>query len=68
MMGRRSGVGVFFIFLIGGLYFLNLAFNFFPLPATILANKTYAQVSNFIAGVLILVGGFKFLLSRRSMY
>jgi len=64
MMGGRSGTGMFFIFLLVGLYFLNASLKFFILPATLVANPFYNQVLFFIAGVLILIGGFKFLSLR----
>jgi len=64
-IGRRANFGLFFIFLIFGLYFLNLAIHFFTIPATLASNTIYNQVIYFIAGVLILVGGFKFLFPRR---
>lgn len=69
-MGYRksSGTGVFLIFLVVGAYFLNIAFNFIPIPAALSGNATYNQALNFIAGVFIIVGGFKFLFSRRGMY
>lgn len=68
MRGRGSGMGAFLIFLVVGLYFLNAALNFFPIPPTLLANKVYNQALNLIAGVLIIIGGFKFLFQRRMMY
>jgi hypothetical protein len=65
VVGRSSGIGVFFIFLIVGLYFLNASLKFFTIPVALTSNAMYNQVLFFIAGVLILIGGFKFLLQRR---
>jgi hypothetical protein len=62
---RRSNFGLFFIFLIFGLYFFNLSMKFFPIPATLASNAMYNQIIYFIAGVLIIVGGFKFLFPKR---
>jgi hypothetical protein len=65
---KSSGKGLFFIFLIAGLYFLNLAFSFVPIPSSLTANKFYGQALNILAGVLILLGGFRFLFPKRVGY
>ena len=65
MGGRSSGLGIFLVFLVVGLYFLNASLKFFPIPAVLVANVFYNQVLYFVAGVLILIGGFKFLFPKR---
>ena len=65
MPGRRSGLGMFLLFLVVGVYFLNSSLNFFPIPAALASNAIYNQILFFIAGVLMLLGGFKFLFPKR---
>jgi cytochrome c biogenesis protein CcdA len=42
------------IYLIFGIYFVNLAFGFYEIPKAVL---DYSQVINLIAGILIILGG-----------
>jgi len=61
----EGGKGLlFFLYLIVAVYLGNMAFNFLPLSEafTILVNK-WALV---LAGVLILIAGFKFLQNDHS--
>lgn len=58
----------FLIFLVFGLYFLNLVFNFVVLPEILMTNKMYNQAINFIAGALMIIGGIKFLFSKKISY
>jgi hypothetical protein len=65
MPRRNSGFGIFLVFLLAGLYFLNASLNFFTLPATLTSSVSYNKILFFIAGVLILIGGLKFLMTKR---
>lgn len=66
MKGANS-LGTFFfaIYLIAGLYFLNLYFVIVPLPASFASSAIY-RIIPAIGGVLIILSGFNFL--RRKNY
>lgn len=63
---RGSNLGVALLFFLVGAYFLNLSLGFFPIPATLTANKIYLQAINFVAAAFIILGGLKFLFPGRS--
>ncbi len=63
---RGSNLGVALLFFLVGAYFLNLSLSFFPIPATLIANKIYLQAINFVAAVFIILGGFRFLFPGRN--
>jgi hypothetical protein len=56
--------GIFLIFLIFGLYFLNYSLNFIALPSNF---EQVNKILVLIGGGLLILGGFKFLSSRRYM-
>lgn len=53
---------IFFIFLIAGLYFLNLFFNFITLPESF---NEINRFMNLIGGIMIIIGGFYLLKSTK---
>ena len=55
-----SNTIIFFIYLIGGLYFLNAPFNLIPLP-------TISNWVIFIGGILLIFGGIKYLRSSHVL-
>jgi threonine/homoserine/homoserine lactone efflux protein len=64
---RRGGSGlIFLVFLLVGLYFLNLAFHFITIPTALTNSPFYNNILNFITGALLIIGGFKFLFNRRN--
>ncbi|MCW8966880.1 MAG: hypothetical protein OQK82_09385 [Candidatus Pacearchaeota archaeon] len=56
-MGSALNTGIFFLYLIISLYFINAPFDFVPLPA--INNWTV-----FVGGILLLFGGIKYLKSE----
>ncbi|OGJ12982.1 hypothetical protein A3K82_00990 [Candidatus Pacearchaeota archaeon RBG_19FT_COMBO_34_9] len=52
-MVKIGGV-LFFVSLITGLYFLNLGFNFIPIPAALASVNKYM---NIFGGILLIIGG-----------
>jgi hypothetical protein len=58
----QLGTGVFIVYLIFGLYFLNLGFNL----VTISPSASISSVISIICGILLVIGGIKFL--RRNMH
>ena len=59
----KAGIIIFLIYLIFGLYFINTAFNFYPLPEII---SQFDNWINLVGGVLIILGGINYLRLRRS--
>jgi len=59
--GRRSGSGMFLLFLVVGLYLIN-TWGFLKLPAMFDAITKWVII---IGGVLLVIGGFKFLSSGK---
>ena len=64
-MKHKFGKGIFLLYLIFGLYFVNFAFDFIPLPELILDINKWII---FIGGVLILVGGINHLRASKKSY
>ena len=63
MANNKSKSLLFFLlYLIFGLYFLNSAFDFVKIPAFILKLDKWIL---FIGGILILIGAFNFLRTKR---
>lgn len=60
----RGGTILFFVSLIAGLFFLNLGFNFIPLPDFLTSNMKWA---NIIGGVLLIIGGIFSMKTTPSM-
>jgi hypothetical protein len=58
----RLGTGAFIVYLIFGLYFLNLGFNLVTIPIS----ASITSVIAIISGILLIIGGIKFM--RRNMY
>lgn len=61
-MSKVFGAIGFFIYLLIGLYLLNYPFNFITMPGFIISIENWIL---FIGGILVIVGGIKFLLSPR---
>jgi hypothetical protein len=58
----QLGTGVFIVYLIFGLYFFNLGFNLVTIPLS----ASVTSVIAIISGILLVIGGIKFL--RRNMH
>lgn len=64
MAGRRSGGGgMFLLYLIVGLYLINYTLLFVVLPTMF---DTINKWIILIGGVLLIIGGIKFLTARRA--
>jgi hypothetical protein len=61
--GSNKG-GIFAVFLIAGLYFLNLGTGFMKLPVSF---DKINQIVFVVGGALLIIGGFKFLSSKKYM-
>ena len=59
----KIGVAIFIIYLIVGLYLLNAPFDFVTIPKFIKGIESWVL---FVGGVLVIIGGLKFLLSKRQ--
>ncbi|MEX0932700.1 MAG: hypothetical protein WDZ77_01205 [Candidatus Pacearchaeota archaeon] len=55
---KRLSFVIFLLYLVFGLYYINLVFEFYPVSKSILA---FSQVINLIAGILIIFGGINHL-------
>lgn len=64
MQRGSNKTGVFIIFLIVGLYFLNYSLGFVNLPESF---DKINKIVFLIGGGLLIIGGFKFLTARRYM-
>ena len=53
---------ILFVYVIFGLYFINLSFNFINLPGFFL---NFNKWINLVAGILIIFGGFNFFKNKR---
>ena len=60
----KSGIIIFSIHLVIGLYFLNLVFNFYKISETI---SQFNEFITLIGGILIILGGIGYLRFRRGM-
>ena len=54
----KLGVIIFLIYLVIGLYFINLVFNFYKIPEII---SQFNELINLIGGILIIFGGINYL-------
>jgi len=65
-MRGRGNSGLFFvIYLIFGVYFINYAFNFVPIPAFITSINKWIIL---VGGVLIIIGAINLLRLNRYRY
>jgi len=64
-MRTRFGGLLFAIYLILGFYFLNMSFSFITLPGFI---EGIGSILSFIAGALLILGGFNHLRTGRRAY
>ena len=55
---KKAGVIVFLFYLVIGLYFINMVFNFYEIPEFI---SQFNELINFIGGILIILGGINYL-------
>ena len=55
---RRTGIIIFLIYLVIGLYFINSVFNFYDIPEII---SGFDKWINLIGGILIILGGLSYL-------
>ena len=62
-MMRKVGIIIFLIYLVIGLYFINLSFNFYKIPEVI---SQFNEFINLIGGILIVLGGIGYLRLGRS--
>jgi hypothetical protein len=62
---RRGNYFLFFIYVIFGAYFINYAFDFIKLPSVIVSMNKWII---FVGGVLIIIGSFNLLKSKRYPY
>ncbi len=60
MVGARGGLFVFILYILFGVYFLNLSLEFFEVPSSITQFESWI---NFIGGILIILGGIFYLKS-----
>ena len=54
----KSGIIIFLIHLVIGLYFLNLVFDFYKIPEAI---SQFNEFISLIGGILIIFGGMRYL-------
>ncbi|MFH1326675.1 MAG: hypothetical protein ABIH59_00930 [archaeon] len=64
-MESKLGVIVFFIYLILGVYFINMAFGFFQMPEFVLSIDKWI---GFAAGILLVVGAINYLRASKKKY
>ena len=62
---RRFGVIGFFVYLIFGLYLINISFNFITMPAFIQSIESWLIL---ISGVLVIIGGINYLRTSKRYY
>jgi len=62
-MGSAFRIVLLVLYLLVGLYLLNLAFGFTVMPETI---TKYENIVNILAGILLVLGGFKYFFSARK--
>lgn len=61
-MARVFGIVIFIIYVLVGLYLINYPFNFITMPTFIVSIEKWIL---FIGGILIIIGGVKYLFARR---
>ena len=59
----KTGIIIFLIHLVIGLYFLNLLFNLYKIPVAI---SQFNEFISLIGGILIILGGIRYLRFRRG--
>jgi len=64
--GRRGTMfAIFVIYVLFGLYFLNSKLNFMKIPESFAGGDLWII---FVGGVLLIIGGIRFVASRRYSY
>ena len=64
-MSRGFGTLGFVIYLLSGLYFINLGFNLITLPEF---DASVGMWINIVAGALLVFGGFHFLTKKKKRF
>lgn len=62
-MGKVRVIGIFLLYLIFGLYFVNSAFSFINIPDAFLEFDKWII---FVGGILILIGGINYFRARKK--
>ena len=62
---KKANSIILFIYVIFGLYFINLGFNLIKLPEFI---ANFSKWINFVAGILIILGGINFFKNKRQVF